>query len=159
MFLLISRLVSMLILTSIAFNVLAANPSTTPAPEPYCRWEMKDFSIIQPICGLVGNKDRGKAIVINSNRGNCVACHRLPVEDVEAYGTLGPPLMDVGARYSTGFLRMRVVDTKQINPISIMPGFYRDPNLLHRPAKAYRGRTFLTAQQIEDVVAYLVSLK
>jgi sulfur-oxidizing protein SoxX len=120
---------------------------------------MKDMAITQPLCGLKGSAAHGMAIATDSNRGNCVACHRLPVEGVEAFGNLGPPLAGVGARYSEGFLRLRVVDFKQINPMSIMPGFYRNPALLHRPAKDYAGRTFLTAQQIEDVVAYLVSLK
>jgi sulfur-oxidizing protein SoxX len=52
-----------------------------------------------------------------------------------------------------------VVDTRHVNPMSIMPGFYRDPRLIHRPGKKYLGKTFLTAQQVEDVVAYLVTLR
>jgi len=56
-------------------------------------------------------------------------------------------------------IRLRVVDTRHVNPMSIMPGFYRDPRLINRPAKAYRGKTFLTAQQVEDVIAYLATLK
>jgi len=143
----------------ISLTVSAASPQAIPAPEPYCQWEISNLSIEQSLCGLVGDESRGRAIASDSNRGNCVACHRLPVDGVEAFGTLGPPLMGVGARYSAGFIRLRVVDTKRINPMSIMPGFYRDPDLLHRPAKAYKGRTFLTAQQVEDVVAYLVTLK
>ena len=78
---------------------------------------------------------------------------------IEAYGTIGPPLEGIGARLSEGQIRLRVTDTRRINPMSIMPGFYRDPRLIHRPGKPYAGRTFLSAQQVEDVIAYLVTLK
>ena len=149
----------LLLLALVSHGAWAADPVELPPPEPYCQWEVKDLAIAKPLCSLSGNAQRGKAIAIDSNRGNCVACHQLPVEGVEAFGNLGPPLMAVGARYSEGYLRLRVVDTKQVNPMSVMPGFYRDPSLLHRPARHYVGRTFLTAQQVEDVVAYLVSLK
>ena len=152
-------LLPMLLLGFVSMNSWAAETSAMPPPEPYCKWEMKKLSINEPLCGLAGNAQRGKVIMTDSSQGNCVACHQLPVEGVEAFGNLGPPLFGVGSRYSEGFLRLRVVDTKQINPMSIMPGFYRDPALLHRPGKAYIGRTFLTAQQVEDVVAYLVTLK
>jgi sulfur-oxidizing protein SoxX len=83
----------------------------------------------------------------------------LPLAGVEAFGNIGPPLNGVGGRYSPGFLRLRVVDSKQLNPATIMPGYYRDPALIHRPAKMLEGHTFLTAQQVEDVIAYLVTLK
>jgi len=159
MYRLLSGLALLWMLMGMPIAAFAASPMAMPAPEPYCQWEVKDYSIDQSLCGLTGDAERGKAIATDSNQGNCVACHLMPVKGVEAYGTIGSPLMGLGARYSEGFLRLRVVDTKQINPLSIMPGFYRDPKLLHRPAKAYRGRTFLTAQQVEDVVAYLVTLK
>ena len=154
-----SWIVNALLLAFFSFNAHAADPVEMPPPEPYCQWENKQMSIAQPICDKSGNAERGEAISIDSSQGNCVACHRLPVEGIEAFGNLGPPLTGVGARYSEGFIRLRVVDAKQINPMTIMPGYYRDPALIHRPAKKYVGRTFLTAQQVEDVVAYLVSLK
>jgi sulfur-oxidizing protein SoxX len=152
-------LLHVMLLGFASINSWAAETTVLPPAEPYCKWEMKELAINDPLCGLDGNAQRGKVIMTDSGQGNCVACHRLPVEGVEAFGNLGPPLSGVGSRYSEGFLRLRVVDTRQINPMSIMPGFYRDPALLHRPGKAYIGRTFLTAQQVEDVVAYLVTLK
>ena len=140
--------------------VHAADPaSAMPPPEPYCEWKAVNTAIEEPLCGLTGDAERGKAIATDGNRGNCLACHKLPVEGVEAYGTIGPPLDGVASRLSEGFIRLRVVDTRNINPMSIMPGFYRNPDLIHRPAKLYKGRTFLTAQQVEDVIAYLVTLK
>ena len=134
-------------------------PANMPPPEPYCQWQVKDAVIEKPLCGHVGDAGRGKAIASDGGKGNCLACHQLPIDDIEAYGTIGPPLQGVGTRLSEGYIRLRVVDTRNINPMSIMPGFYRDPGLINRPGKPYIGRTFLTAQQIEDVIAYLVTLK
>lgn len=128
-------------------------------PDDYCRWEMVDYAIAEPLCGLVGEAQRGREIVSDSGRGNCLACHQLPISGVEAYGTIGPSLTGIASRLPTAMIRLRVVDTRNINPMSIMPGFYRDPRLINRPGKEYRGRTFLTAQQVEDVIAYLATLK
>ena len=138
---------------------LAGKPVTMPPPESYCQWEVKDYAIEKPLCGLAGDASRGKAIASDGSKGNCLACHQLPIDGIEAYGTIGPPLEGIASRLTEGFIRLRVVDTRKVNPMSIMPGFYRDPDLIHRPGKPYVGRTFLTAQQVEDVIAYLVTLK
>jgi sulfur-oxidizing protein SoxX len=128
-------------------------------PADYCRWKVVSYAIVEPLCGLKGDPQRGKEIVSDSNRGNCLACHQLPIPGIEAYGTIGPPLAGIASRLSVPMIRLRVVDTRSINPMSIMPGYYRDPSLINRPAIEYRGRTFLTAQQVEDVIAYLATLK
>lgn len=147
--------------SSLAFlnDSFAADNPVVQTEDKYCQWEVKEYAIEQPLCGYTGNAERGKAIASDGNRGNCLACHQLPIDGIEAYGTIGPPLTGIGSRQSEGFIRLRVVDTRNINPMSIMPGFYRDPKLINRPGKPYIGRTFLTAQQVEDVIAYLVSLK
>lgn len=139
----------------------AADPVAPAMPpiEPYCQWEQSDLRIDEPLCGLQGDARRGRAIATDGNRGNCVACHNMPFGDVEAYGTIGPSLAGIGTRYPEGYIRLRVVDTKSFNPVSIMPGYYRDPAKIHRPATAFRGRTFLTAQQVEDVIAFLMTMK
>jgi sulfur-oxidizing protein SoxX len=128
-------------------------------PDDYCRWKVVDYAIVEPLCGLAGDPQRGREVVSDSNRGNCLACHQLPIPGIEAYGTIGPPLTGIASRLSVPMIRLRVVDTRNINPMSIMPGYYRDPHLINRPGKEYRGRTFLTAQQVEDVIAYLATLK
>ena len=139
---------------------LVAESGALPAPaEEYCEWQVVNQGISEPLCGLDGNVERGRAIVSDSSRGNCVACHVLPLDGISVYGNIGPPLAGIASRYTEGQLRLRVTDTRQINPMSIMPGFYRDPSLIHRSGKRYAGRTFLTAQQVEDVVAYLKTLK
>ena len=132
---------------------------TVALPEDYCNWEVKDYAIEEPLCGLDGDALRGKQIVSDSHIGNCLACHQLPIPGIEAYGTIGPPLQGIASRFTEAQIRVRIVDTRNINPMSIMPGFYRDPSLINRPGKPYRGKTFLTAQQVEDVIAYLVTLK
>lgn len=138
---------------------LADSDASMPPPESYCQWQVDNYAIEKPLCGFAGDAKRGKAIASDGSKGNCLACHQLPIDGVEAYGTIGPPLEGVGTRLSEGLIRLRVVDTRNINPMSIMPGFYRDPGLINRPGKNYAGRTFLTAQQVEDVIAYLVTLK
>lgn len=149
-----------LIIMLLASSLLSGMANGQDAlPDDYCRWEVVDYAIQEPLCGLAGDVQRGKEIVTDSYRGNCLACHQLPIPGVEAYGTIGPPLAGIAARLSVPMIRLRVVDTRSINPMSIMPGFYRDPRLINRPAKAYRGRTFLTAQQVEDVIAYMATLK
>ena len=140
-------------------NSIADSNAMLPAEENYCRWEVTDYAIDKPLCGYNGNAERGKAIASDGSKGNCLACHQLPIDGIEAFGTIGPPLAGIGSRQTEGFIRLRVVDTRNINPMSIMPGFYRDPELINRPGKPYIGRTFLTAQQVEDVIAYLVTLK
>ena len=139
--------------------VAAVSDNAGSPPEDYCSWEVENYAIDEPLCGLRGDPGRGKAIATDGHRGNCLACHVLPVDGIEAYGTIGPPLQGIASRLSEAQIRLRVVDTRNVNPMSIMPGFYRDPRLIHRPAKAYIGKTFLSAQQVEDVIAYLVTLK
>lgn len=90
--------------------------------------------------------------------GNCLLCHAVPETGARFMGNLGPPLSGVGSRLSAGQLRLRIVDTQRLNPDSIMPSYYRTEGLA-QVAEAYRGKTVLTAQQIEDTVAYLVSLR
>lgn len=114
-------------------------------------------AIDAPLTAEAPDPERGKA-VLASRDGNCLLCHAVPETGARFMGNLGPPLSGVGARLSPGQLRLRLVDTKRVNPESIMPSYFRSDGLVE-VAQAYRGKTILTAQQIEDVVAYLVSLR
>ena len=73
-------------------------------------------------------------------------------------GDLGPPLSGVGARLSAGQLRLRIVDTQRLNPQTIMPSYYRIDGL-NQVGAAWRGKPVLTAQEVEDTVAYLLTLR
>lgn len=138
-------------------TALAEEPA--PSLAPYYEWQVTNYAIDEPLGGLTGDAERGKAIAGNQSRGNCLACHLLPIPEEEFFGNLGPPLIGIGARQSVGMIRLHVVDQSRFNPETVMPGYYRPPQQLHRVAKGLKGRTWLTAQEIEDVVAYLASLK
>ncbi|MCB1725266.1 MAG: sulfur oxidation c-type cytochrome SoxX [Gammaproteobacteria bacterium] len=142
-----------------ALSSIAPSGGAAPGGDGYCAWEVQDFAIDQPLCGLRGDPARGRALAADSHGGNCLACHQMPIDEEAFHGTVGPPLHGIGARYSEGQIRLRIVDEQQINPMTIMPGFYSDPAKANRMAGEYWGKTFLTAQQVEDLVTYLVSLK
>ena len=125
----------------------------------YYAWTVEDFAISEPLGGLKGDPDRGRKLVIDRKKGNCLACHQMPIPEEDFHGTIAPPLVGVGGRYNEGQLRLRVVDIKQINPASLMPSFYKQPDKLNRVAKEFQGKTPLTAQEVEDVVAYLETLQ
>lgn len=110
------------------------------------------------LTGKPGDPATGKKVAINRKQGNCLACHSLPAPKQQYHGAIGPDLRGVGGRYSEGELRLRIVNSKIVNPETFMPAFYRNDGL-HRVMKKWVGKTVLSAQQVEDVVAYLVTLK
>lgn len=110
-----------------------------------------------PLTAEPGNPGRGRLIVRDTARATCLICHELPIPEEPDQGRIGPSLAGIGARLTPGELRLRLVDPKTANPDTIMPSYFRTEGL-HRVAEAYRGQTIYTAQQIEDVVAYLSGL-
>lgn len=137
----------------------AAAAEAPPSQPPYQTWRVENFAIDKPLGGLTGDPQRGRAIAGDQHRGNCLACHQLPIPEEPFHGDLGPPLAGIGARQSIGMLRLHVVDQSRFNPETVMPGYYRPPSQLNRVAPSLRGTTWLTAQEVEDVVAWLASLK
>lgn len=111
--------------------------------------------ITQPLTRVPGDAARGKKILIDRELGNCLACHAAAVE-ADFFGTIGPSLVGVGARLTTAQMRLRVVDAKRIYPASIMPAYFRATGL-QRVLPDLLGKTILSAQQVEDVVAYLAT--
>jgi L-cysteine S-thiosulfotransferase len=128
-------------------------------PPPYIDWQAENYEINAPLGGLTGVVERGRVIAGDPLRGNCLACHQLPIPEEDFYGNLGPPLAGIASRQSTGMIRLHIVDQSRFNPETVMPGYYRPFGQLHRVAAEYRGRTYLSAQEVEDVVAYLATLK
>jgi sulfur-oxidizing protein SoxX len=92
--------------------------------------------------------------------GLCLLCHAAPLPEPHQHGTLAPPLHGVGARYSPAQLRLRVADNRHLNPASLMPAYHRPPAPgTGHVGRAWQGRPVLDAQQVEDVVAYLETLR
>jgi L-cysteine S-thiosulfotransferase len=115
-------------------------------------------SIPQPLDGLSGDSERGRRLVLDRETGNCLICHQVPVPREPSQGDLGPSLAGVGNRLSAGQLRLRLVDQSKLNPATIMPPYHRIEGLT-RVAGKYRSKPVFSAQEIEDVVAWLATLK
>lgn len=124
---------------------------------PGLAWAQQD-SLPQSLTGRPGDPARGRAIVANRTVGLCLLCHSAPIPEERFQGTLAPTLAGAGSRSTPGQLRLRLVDPARLNPDTIMPPYYRTTGL-QRVAKPFEGKTILTAEQIEDVVAYLATLK
>ena len=90
--------------------------------------------------------------------GNCLLCHAVPETGARFMGNLAPPLSGVGTRLDAGQLRLRIVDSMRINPQTIMPSYYRTEGLV-QVAEPWSGKPILSAQQVEDVIAYLLTLR
>src|SRR5215472_8000198 len=110
------------------------------------------------LTGAPGDPVRGKAIVASRQTGLCLLCHSAPLPEEKFQGTIGPDLKGAGSRNTEGQLRLRIVDPRVFNPDTIMPAYYRRDGLT-RVAQAFRGKTVLTAQQVEDVVAFLMTMR
>jgi L-cysteine S-thiosulfotransferase len=109
------------------------------------------------LTGRPGNAVRGRRIVLDRETGNCLICHKVP-EPAELFqGDLGPDLGGVGKRLTAGQIRLRLADQSRLNPRTLMPPYHRAEGL-NRVAAKYEGRPVLTAQEMEDVIAYLGTL-
>lgn len=115
-------------------------------------------TIPEPLTDTPGDPERGRQIVLDREVGNCLICHRVPEPAERFQGELGPDLSDVGSRLTAGQLRLRIVDQGRLNPRTLMPPYYRMDGLT-LVAEQYRGKPVLTAQQVEDVIAYLQTLR
>jgi sulfur-oxidizing protein SoxX len=114
-------------------------------------------AIPQSLTGQPGDPARGRAIVIKRET-TCLLCHSGPFPEERFQGDLATDLRGAGRRWSPAELRLRMVDAARLNPATIMPSFYRTDGL-YRVAPAWRGKPILTAEQVEDVVAYLATLR
>jgi sulfur-oxidizing protein SoxX len=115
-------------------------------------------AILRPLTREPGDAARGRAIVTNRQQGLCLLCHSGPFPEVRLQGTLAPSLAGAGSRWSAAQLRLRIVDASRINPNTVMPPYYRIEEL-SRVAPSYAGKPIFSAEQVEDVVAFLATLR
>jgi sulfur-oxidizing protein SoxX len=131
-----------------AAMTLAAEPAAAP------------IAADRSLTGRPGDPRRGQAVVMDSRTGNCIVCHAMRIAELPpgAFGDLGPSLEGVGSRLTAPALRQRIVDSRTVFPDTLMPPYFSTRGL-ERVQRRYAGKTILSAQQVEDVVAYLESLK
>ena len=110
------------------------------------------------LTGKPGDVAHGRAIVLDRQRGLCLLCHAGPFPEERFQGDLAPSLAGAGSRLSEGQLRLRMVDGRRLHPDTIMPSYFSLDGLV-RVGRAWQGRTVLTAEEIEDVVAFLAGLR
>jgi sulfur-oxidizing protein SoxX len=127
-------------------------------PSPLFAQTFVADQIVVSLSGHPGDLKSGRALVVSRQEGLCILCHSGPFPEERFQGTLAPDLASSVAQLSSGQLRARIVDASRFNPDTIMPSYFRTDGLT-RVAPQFAGKTILTAQEIEDVVAFLVSLK
>lgn len=136
---------------------MAAAAAAASAQEvtPYA---VEGDGIPRALAGRRGDAQRGRAIVASRQQGLCLLCHPAPIPEERFQGDLAPDLAGVGARYSEAQLRLRVADPRRVNPASFMPAFHA---ATHSPrvGATWAGKAILSAQQVEDVVAWLATLR
>jgi sulfur-oxidizing protein SoxX len=140
-----------------AFLAFAFSCASAHAQEALRAYEVVGNAIPNSLTGAPGDAERGRATVVK-RENTCLLCHSGPFPEQRFQGDLSPNLKGTGSRWSEGELRLRLVDAARINPATIMPSYYRVDGLT-RVAQNYRGKPVLTAEQIEDVVAYLKTLR
>jgi L-cysteine S-thiosulfotransferase len=133
------------------------------APLPTAGDTLRSYTVVgdaipDSLTGALGDPARGRAIVVSRQTGLCLLCHSGPFPEERFQGNLAPDLAGTGTRWSEGQLRLRMVDSTRVNPATIMPSYYRIEGLT-RVGRAWQGKTVLSAEQIEDVVAFLATLR
>jgi L-cysteine S-thiosulfotransferase len=149
----VSRLKWLLVIAVAYCGVFAACADTSSRQPPGTLGD----AIEDPLTAAPGDPVRGREIVVGRD-GNCLFCHAIPETRERFMGNIGPPLSGVGSKLTAGQLRLRIVDPTRLKPDVVMPAYHRVDGL-DQVARQYRGRPILDAQQVEDVIAYLLTLK
>jgi sulfur-oxidizing protein SoxX len=145
---------------ALAWAAGAWGPAVVSATDPQDAFALRVVGdgIPQPLSATPGDAARGRALIVARDAANCVLCHAVPDPAVRFSGDVGPSLAGVGARLPVAQLRLRVADNLRVNPAGVMPSYYKVADL-DRVATRYAGEPILTAAEVEDVVAYLATLR
>jgi sulfur-oxidizing protein SoxX len=125
--------------------------------------ELRPYTIVgdaipASLTGAAGDPARGRAVILDRRLGACLLCHTGPFPEEKFQGALAPDLSGAGLRWSEGQLRLRLVDATRLDAQTIMPPYYRVDGLT-RVDERWRAKPILSAEQIEDVVAFLLTLR
>jgi sulfur-oxidizing protein SoxX len=142
---------------AVALGCAGATAAAPADDAGFVPWEAVGDGIPRPLAAEPGDAARGRAIVGDRRVGLCLLCHAGPFPDPASQGTIGPDLAGAGSRWSAAQLRLRVADARRLNPATVMPPGHAPGGA--RVGAAWRGRPVLTAQQVEDVVAFLATLR
>ena len=137
---------------------MLCGPAVAAAAAAAVTYEVIADAVPAPLAGLTGDVARGRALVVNRREGLCLLCHSGPFPEERFQGNLAPTLSGVGSRWNAGQLRLRLIDPQQLNPQTVMPAYYRHQGL-QQVATRLQGQTLFTAQQVEDVVSFLQTLR
>lgn len=132
--------------------------AVAPAQGAMVDYKIDGDAIALSLTGQPGDAARGRSLVVSRQTGLCLLCHSGPFPDERFQGTLAPSLAGAGARLTPGQLRLRLVDGRRLNPDTIMPSYYALDGL-DRVARGFNSKTILNEAQIEDVVAFLATLR
>jgi sulfur-oxidizing protein SoxX len=138
---------------ALAFCIAAAARAQGVAP-----YVVSGDAVPLPLTSQPGDPARGRALVANRQLGLCLLCHTAPIPEERFQGNLAPDLGGAGARWSEGQLRLRLIDPRRLVPGTIMPGYHRTEGL-NRVGATWQGKPLFDPQQIEDVVAWLATLR
>ena len=139
------------------FTVAVLAPPRIAGAQELRPYTIAGDSIPDSLTGAPGDAVHGRALVLERS-STCILCHSGPFPEEKFQGDLAPSLAGAGSRWSAGQLRLRLVEASRLNPATIMPSYYRIDGLT-RAGSAWRGKPILSAEQIEDIVAYLVTLR
>ena len=138
------------------FASLAFAASGTRA-EGLAPYEITGDGITRSLTGVAGDAARGHSLVL-ARTTTCILCHSGPFPETRFQGDLAPDLTGTGNRWTVSQLRLRLVDAARFNPATIMPSYYRNDGLV-RVGRNFVGKPILSAAEIEDIVAFLATLR
>jgi L-cysteine S-thiosulfotransferase len=141
----------------LAGAALAAALSVAAVAQELQPYTVTGDGITESLTGVPGDPVRGRALVLDRS-STCILCHSGPFAEARFQGDLAPSLAGAGSRWNVSQLRLRLVDASRFNPKTIMPSYYRVDGL-ERVGPNWRGKPILSAEQIEDIVAFLVTLR